>query len=280
MHVSWRKRISRTIRGKLRANVLSKHGVAIVAESKNGKLTVDPRDFNVSRSLLKHGAYDWAAILWLGRILSADSHIIFVGAHIGALLIPIAQRSGARYVVGFEPSPINHRLLTMNIALNDLRHAVIHPLAVGDSEGRVRFAENPINSGNSRVSDSGEMEVSTARLDSFSFGVPHIDLMVMDTEGFEVRVMRGGRSTLTRTRYLYIEYAPEQLAEQGSRPSEFIELVASLFESMYLPGNPVQFLPKKAFIEYLNHLPARRGLLLNLLFSHDTLPRAELLNSL
>ncbi len=38
-----------------------------------------------------------------------------------------------------------------------------------------------------------------------------IDLMIMDTEGFEAHAMRGGRLTLARTRYFCVEYAPEQL---------------------------------------------------------------------
>src|SRR6476661_8186919 len=73
MQVPWRKRISRIIRGELRARVLSKHGEGILANTRNGLLIVDPRDFSVSRALLTHGAYDWAAIEWLCRILAADS---------------------------------------------------------------------------------------------------------------------------------------------------------------------------------------------------------------
>lgn len=276
MDVPWRKRMSRIIRGNLRARVLSKHGEGILVNSRNGRLIVDPRDFSISRSLLTGGSYDWPAIEWLCRILSDRSHIVFVGAHIGSVLVPIALQSGARQVTAFEPSPHNHRLLSMNLALNGLSEVSVHHLAAGDTEGVLRFTENRINSGNSRISAAGEVEVKVARLDSILTDARRIDLLVMDTEGFEVRAMRGATDTLSRTDYFYVEYAPEQLIEQGSKPSELIEIAAAHFNSMYVPGAEVQFFPQKTFVQYLRELPLRRGLLLNLLFSTDSTARGEL----
>jgi FkbM family methyltransferase len=276
MHISWRKRISRTIRGRLRARVLSKHGEGIVANTKNGLLVVDPHDFAVCRSLLEHGSYDWAEVQWLSRILSDRSRVVFVGAHIGALLVPIALKSGSGEIVAFEPSPRNHRLLCMNVALNGLQSVVIHRMAAGESDGTVRFTENRINSGNSRIAVSGEVEVQVSRLDAVLPAWPQVDLLVMDTEGFEVRAMRGAAATLAKTNYFYVEYAPEQLMEQGSTPADFIELAAERFASMYIPGNPGRFFPDRSYVNYLKEMPMRRGLLLNLLFSKDSNARREL----
>ncbi len=262
----------------MRAHVLSNHGEGILANSKNGLLIVDPRDFSVSRTLLRHGSYDWAEVQWLGRALNDRSRIVFVGAHIGALLVPIALRSGSRDIVALEPSPHNHRLLSMNVALNGLSTISVHRVAAGDSEGTVRFTENRINSGNSRISETGEFEVHVSRLDSILAGLPQIDLLVMDIEGFEVRAMRGGLATLGKTKYFYAEYAPEQLQEQGGSPSEFIELIAERFTSMYLPGDEVRFFSQKTYVQYLTELPSRRGLLLNLLFSNDSVALPELMD--
>jgi FkbM family methyltransferase len=279
MRISWRKRISRTIRGRLRARLLSNYGEGIVANSKNGLLVVDPRDFGISRSLLRHGSYDWPEIEWLGRILDERSRIVFAGAHIGALLVPIALRCRSQHIVAFEPSPRNHRLLEMNLALNGLGHVATQRMALGDTEGTVRFTENSINSGNSRVSQSGGVEVAVTRLDAAALPDSNIDLLVMDTEGFEVRAIRGGLETLARTRYFYVEFAPEQLTEQGSEPHELIELVAGVFESMYLPGEEVRFFTGKRFVSYLEGLRPERGLLLNLMFSNEATPRPALMKT-
>jgi FkbM family methyltransferase len=277
MHVPWRKQISRAIRGKLRARVLSRHGEGILANTRNGLLIVDPRDFGVSRSLLTRGTYDWTAIEWLCRILADNSRIVFVGAHIGALVVPIALKSGSRDIVAFEPSPTNHRLLSLNLALNGLQGIEMHRVAAGDAAGTVRFAHNPINSGNSRIAAAGDIEVQVRRLDDVLESSPGIDMLVMDTEGFEVRAMRGAGATLRKTGYFYVEYAPDQLVEQGSRAEDFIDAAAELFSSMYLPGEPVRFFPDKSFVAYLRELPPRRALLLNLLFANDASPRPELL---
>jgi FkbM family methyltransferase len=278
MHISWRKRISRTIRGNLCSLKLSGHGIGVATQTKNGLLVVDPRDFGVSRSLLSRGSYDWTAISWLLRVLDQRSRMVFVGAHLGALLVPLALQSGSRNIVAFEPNPPTHRLLEMNLALNGLTGVKLHRLAVGDSEGSIRFTQNRLNSGNSRVSQTGEVVVAMTTLDSaLESDASRVDLVVMDTEGFEVRALRGASRTLARTRYLYVEYAPEQLVEQGSSSQEFIEMVASQFECMYLPGNPPRFFPSRTYVRHLSGLLTRRGLLLNLLFTNETSPEGALL---
>jgi FkbM family methyltransferase len=270
MQVSWRKRMSRAIRGRFRSTVLSKHGFGVIASTRNGTLAVDPRDFGVSRTLLRGGTYDWPEVCWLSALVRADSRLVFVGAHLGALLIPIAQRSGARKIIAFEPSPTNHRLLKINLALNGLETVVVHNAAVGDREGEVGFTQNSSNSGNSRVSTRGEVRVPVTTLDSaLSADTTEIDLLVMDVEGFEVYAIRGSAQVLSRTRYFYVEYAPEQLVEQGSSTAEFIDLVARNFSSMYLQADTLRFFPARTYVEYLRNLPDRRGLLLNLLFCND-----------
>ena len=271
MHVPWRKRVSRVLRGRLRSLALSNHGFGVVAETENGVLVVDPRDFGVSRSLLSRGRYDREAIAWLLSLVDHDSNIVFVGAHLGAVLVPVAVRSGARKIVAFEPVPNTHRLLTLNLALNGLSGVIAHQQAIGDTEGSVRFTQNAINTGNSRVSNTGEIVVPVSTLDEAlkREAWTRTDLLVLDTEGFEAHVMRGADRTLAQTRYFYVEYAPDQLREQGSTPEEFVDLAASHFQSMYVHGSNGQFFPARTYVQYLRELPQRRALLMNLLFSND-----------
>ena len=278
MYQSWSKRLTRSIRGQLRAAVLSNHGIGVVAVTQNGLLVVDPRDFGVARGLLVRGEYDCREIRWLLRVIDQESHIVFVGAHVGALLIPIAVRSGARNIVAFEPSPRNQRLLGLNLTLNGVTNVCVRPLAAGQAEGTVRFTENPLNTGNSRVSRDGEVLVGITTLDAALQAVEsQVHLLVMDVEGYEVHVMRGATRALGRTRYLYTEYAPDQLIEQGSNTEAFIDVVTSHFDSMYVPGNPVRFFNSKGYVNYLRELSTHRGLVVNLLFCNDPRPDARLL---
>jgi FkbM family methyltransferase len=265
------KHLTRRLRGQWRKRALGQHGVAIVAETKNGLLAVPAGDFNVSRSLLQKGEYDWLQVNWLIPLLNDSSRVIFAGAHLGALMVPIVRATSTRTVLAFEPSPRNFRLLTLNLHLNGISADVARNVALGERPGTIRFTENSINTGNSRVAPAdGEITVSMETLDR---AVPaaweSIDLIVMDTEGSEVAAMRGGQATLAKTRNLYVEFAPHQLREQGSNAAEFAEAVARQFKSAYVFGVPIAFLGADAFPGHLKNLQHERDLLLNVLFTRD-----------
>jgi FkbM family methyltransferase len=274
MKVPLLKWVSRQTRSRWRTKILATHGIAIVADTKNGLLAVQPGDFNVSRSLLQQGEYDWPQIAMLNSLVGASSRLIFAGAHIGALLIPIVRAAGTRTVIAFEPSPRNFKLLTMNLALNELGVVVARNTALGERPGTIRFTENRINTGNSRVAmSSGELHVPVDALDrTIPLEWESIDLIVMDVEGSEVAAMRGGRATLGRTQRLYVEFAPEQLQEQGNTTEEFVAIVKEFFKSAYVIDGSMRFVRAAEFSDYLIQSARRRGFLLNLLFTQDTEP--------
>jgi FkbM family methyltransferase len=264
------------MRGRWRAKVLALHGIAVVAETKNGLLAVQPGDFNVSRALLQRGEYDWPQIGLLRGLVGAKSRMIFAGAHIGALLIPIVQAAGTRSVYAYEPSPNNYKLLSMNLALNGIDGVVVRNTAVGESPGMIRFTENRINTGNCRVDMSGGG--LAVRMDTLDRSVPpewdSIDLIVMDVEGSEVAAMRGAQAVLAKTKRLYVEFAPEQLGEQGATSEEFIALAARFFKSAYVIDGSMKFIRAADFSAHFLPLSRQRGLLLNLLFTQETDPAA------
>jgi FkbM family methyltransferase len=266
------KLLSRRLRGRWRTRSLGAHGIAVMTETKNGLLAVPAGDFNVSRSLLANGEYDWPQITWLRRLLGDSSRVVFAGAHIGAVLIPLVRDAAARAVVAYEPSPRNFRLLSMNLQLNGMDDVITFNAALGETFGKIRFTENNINTGNSRVSPSdGEITVDMETLDrTIAPDWDSIDLIVMDTEGSEVAAMRGARATLAKTRNLYVEFSPFQLGEQGSSAAEFVETAAKYFKSAYVFGAPIRFLGPGEFAGHLQGLQDRRSLLLNVLFTQDT----------
>jgi FkbM family methyltransferase len=265
------KQLSRRLRGRWRAKFLGERGVAILADTKNGLLAVQAADFNVSRSLLAIGEYDWPQITWLNELLDATSRVVVAGAHIGAVLIPLVRSAATRTVVAYEPSPRNIHLLTMNLRLNCIEGVITINAALGERAGRVRFTENGINSGNSRVAPlDGEITVEMETLDrTIPAEWGSIDLIVMDTEGSEAAVMRGGQTTLAKTRNLYVEFSPEQLREQGSSVAQFLDMAERHFKSAYIFGAPIIFLGPGKFAEYLKALQDRRSLVLNVLFTQD-----------
>ena len=77
--------------------------------------------------------------------------------------------------------------------------------------------------------------------------------MVLSDQGREVDAMRGASRTLAKTRHLYVDYSPDQLAEQGNSVDEFVEVAASQFKSAYVLGEKTA-LPRAGRI---SDLPAR-----------------------
>jgi hypothetical protein len=58
-------------------------------------------------------------------------------------------------------------------------HVTLHHSAVGDSGGVIRFTHNRLNSGNSRVCDGGETEVTLTTLDhALGADASVVDLLV------------------------------------------------------------------------------------------------------
>jgi FkbM family methyltransferase len=266
------KLLSRRVRGRWRTRSLGVHGIAILTETKNGLLAVPAGDFNVSRYLLSDGEYDWPQITWLKTLLGPGSRLVFAGAHIGSVLVPLVRHAATRAVIAYEPSPRNFKLLAMNLRLNGMDGVVSLNAALGEKSGKIQFTENSINTGNSRVARTdGEITVDMETLDrTIPADWDSIDLIVMDTEGSEVAAMRGAQATLAKTRNLYVEFSPEQLGEQGSNAAEFVETAEKHFKSAYVFGAPILFLGPGEIAGHFKALQDRRGLLLNVLFTQDT----------
>ena len=267
------KKIGRTFRQGLRNTVLSRHGVAVLANTWNGLLLVEAGDFAVGRRLLQKGSYDKPEVEWLLECIGHHAgSIVIVGAHIGALLVPLSR--AAEKVIGFEPDAINFDLLSKNLLLNEVHNTQLINAAVGMRRGMVALRRNSLNPGNTSISmshdnASGQVEMTT--LDSSLSGAP-IDLMVMDIEGHEKHALEGGTRTIELTERLYIEFAPEQLVEQGTDPEDLLRLLSRSFPLLYLLEDRVVCTPADVGCRDIAQRMGARGFLKNLLFAKSELP--------
>lgn len=114
-----------------------------------------------------------------------------VGAHHGFLSV-CAARLGAR-VYAFEPSPDNARRIRRNAELNGLPIEVVEA-AAWDDEGGASLRAGRWDS-EWRTVPGGP--VRTVALDDFAASHPAPDLLKIDVEGAEVRVLRGARRLLS-----------------------------------------------------------------------------------
>lgn len=144
-----------------------------------------------------------------------------IGAHVGYTVLLMAHMVGPQgLVVGFEPDPENRVLLERNISINGLEAFVkINEAALGESSGRGDLQRGDLSILTQvATSDDGEVAISTLDEQVYSLGLQPPDLIVVDAEGAEGAIFRGGSRLLT-------ERGPKVICEDHGRRDELIELM-------------------------------------------------------
>ena len=130
--------------------------------------------------------------------------VVDVGANIGAFSLYQAITKHAERVIAFEPSPQVFPRLLKNVELNGLGNVTAINAAVGDMAGLLSFSEGRMSM-NGHVSESGPLKVPCVTLDGELRDIPRIDILKIDTEGYEAQVLRGASDVLTRTQRIAVE---------------------------------------------------------------------------
>ncbi len=152
--------------------------------------------------------------------------VVDCGAYIGDHTIAYKRRVGPEgRVLAFEPNPAAHACLVRNCP-----DVEAHMMGLGAGEETASLRIEPGNYGASRINASAGMDIQIAALDSFA--LPRLDLMKIDAEGFELKVLAGARETIARCRpVLALEVQQACLANNGA---SFGDMIALLTEMNYV----------------------------------------------
>jgi FkbM family methyltransferase len=174
-----------------------------------------PNDLGISTELLVFRVHEPLSTQLLTKELSVGDVCLDIGANIGyyALLErKIVQREGR--VVAIEPIPQNFFFLKKNISLNALYDIEALRLAISDKDCEVSMVLDQ-RSNLCRVTDSDTfsatrniIKVRAQCLDNFvkDHGLTKLDFVRMDTEGSELLIYTGGRTTFRRLKpELFVE---------------------------------------------------------------------------
>lgn len=168
--------------------------------------------------------------------LKENGVVIDVGVNIGGTLLQFAKRIPCGQIIGFEPDSINYEKASENISLNSFKNIKLFKNAVGDKEG---FAElyriDSNNPGMNRILNGRHNfpyeKVKIITLDDFAIKnkLERVDAIKIDTEGFEINVLRGAEQILRKFKpVLFVEVDDKVLKERGYSPSILVGYLQGL----------------------------------------------------
>jgi FkbM family methyltransferase len=162
------------------------------------RLRCYPDSTSASLALYCHGRPDYHEMGFMQHYLRKGEGFIDVGANIGVytlLAACLVERVGR--VDSFEPGAKAFVRLQENVSLNDLTQVHLHPMAVGDTTGTIRFSceQDTMNQISLDGNGSITVEVQIDTLDNALAG-QHYTMGKMDIEGAELMALRGAQRML------------------------------------------------------------------------------------
>ena len=144
--------------------------------------------------------------------------VVDVGANIGLYSLYQAIRKKAKRVISFEPAPSVFPRLMANLRTNLITNVDALNSAVGGHIGEVEFLETQLSFNCHIASDEQKgISIPCVTLDSALSGVPRVNLLKIDVEGYELQVLAGASNMLSRTDRIVIEIAAPSTLNDSKR---------------------------------------------------------------
>jgi FkbM family methyltransferase len=183
-------------------------------------------DVVISRALMSEHGFEPHVTRTLERFCQPGMHAIDIGANVGAhsfLLSKLVGSSG--HVLAVEPNSENCRLIVLGILRNNIKNLDLLPVALDRELGWNYFATHVGTNGSFQpntteaITQARGTIVPTLRLDDIAGD--RVDLIKIDVEGAESRVMEGGLTVLKRDRPIVIsEFSVVMLGGTSQRSGE------------------------------------------------------------
>lgn len=178
--------------------------------------------------------------LCAGRTSPTKKLFVDIGANIGSCTMQMLARPDVGQVVAFEPNPENLFYLTSSALMNQGFPAklALYPIGLGNVDANHTMFEEKGNIGNSvmdvpvQASNAPAHTVKTRTLDEIFMAdgsPPYIHLMKIDTQGFEVNILKGGSKLLKSgaIRAMKLEVAKAWLYGQKTNTLELFNVLGS-----------------------------------------------------
>lgn len=167
------------------------------------RMLLDLQDSGISRDLLTSPCREVGLTGWWQENIKPGMVEFDVGANIGYYALQASQLVGENGTVyAIEPEPSNFELLSENVRINNYKNVVLHEIACGENNGKCDMYWSGMRNYATLVPDtwrsySSKFSVPVRTIDDFIVYVgKEPDVIRMDTEGYELSILKGASKLL------------------------------------------------------------------------------------
>jgi FkbM family methyltransferase len=199
----------------------------------------------IDSSLYYSGTFEANTERAITELLGLGMTAIDIGANIGYHTFRMARAVGPQgKVLAVEPMSRARVKLERNAALNpQFENIEISDAAVSDSTGHahIGFQSSYRLDGRDEIV-AEDVRVLTVDALVEEAGLPRVDFIKIDVDGFEGKVIRGAEQTLRAWHpTLVFEISPGAMAAVGDDPDELVDLLESIgYGISYEDGQPIE----------------------------------------
>jgi FkbM family methyltransferase len=167
-------------------------------------ISVNPNDQYIGRDLINNGSWEPHIRNILKSVCTNGMTVIDIGANIGTHTILMSKLVGKEgRVYAFEPTKNHIEILFHNLMINNCFNTTVYPYGCGD-KNEIMYADKRFL--NTKISENfgaitlktdssiDDEEIEIKSVDSFNFS--KIDVIKIDAEGMENKVINGMKETI------------------------------------------------------------------------------------
>jgi len=172
----------------------------------NCKMKILSKDKGISSELIIYGVHEPLTTKLILSEIKPGMTILDIGSNIGYYAILESNLIGTTgKIYSIEPSPINFKLLEENLKLQKMNNFKIFNLAIGNKNDKLEFLISEKSNWSKIKEDSDiigkndtiiTVPVKSLNLFCKENNLEKIDLIRMDVEGYEEKIIEGGKEIL------------------------------------------------------------------------------------
>ncbi len=204
----------------------------------------------------------WNDFEYLLRYLPKANFIIEVGANIGLDTINLAKQYRASRIIAFEPSSRFMPYLKKNVA--NLLNVSVFPYFLSDKKETITLNNNSTSASviediTSTFPTVQKEEKESTTIDEFCKDMAKLDLLKIDTDGFDFKVLKGGEETIKRlTPFLIVEFSGYFLEKLGFSLNKLADLLEVLgYKQFVVPTETMEELDKESLLRLVKNNSSR-----------------------